>query len=96
MHDSIETAIGYVVIDSDGESVRVTFKPTVAGEVRHEVRDGDGGHVSVYTMGKTPPKPMQEITQNGSTFEVLGVRKSGSGYDVLNGNTKTWEKWVED
>lgn len=96
MHDSIETPIGYVTVDSDGKTVEVRFKPTVAGSVRHELRDEGDGHVSVYAMGRKPPKPNQEITQNGSTFEVVGVRKNGSGYDVLNGNTGSWERWVED
>lgn len=96
MHDFIETQIGYVIVDCDGERAEVRFRPTVTGSVRHDVTEEDGVPVTVYSIGKKPPKPMQEITQNGSTFEVLGVRRSGSGYDVLNGNTKCWERWVED
>ena len=92
MHDFVETPIGYVIVDSDGETVSVSFKQTVEGSVRHDVH----GLTSLFRLGKRPPKPQQEITQNGSTFEVIGVRVNGDGYDVLNGNTGAWEKWVED
>ena len=30
------------------------------------------------------------------SIAVNDRRKNGSGYDVLNGNTGSWERWVED
>lgn len=94
MHETIDTPIGIVAVDYDGDSVQVSFKSTVSGEVIHETTDSDGTFASKFSIGVAPPKPHDEITQNGSTFEVISVRRSVDGYDVLNGNTGVWEKWV--
>lgn len=96
MRNVIETPIGYLNVESDGYDVTVTLKPTMSGKVRHEVKEVGGCMASVFSIGKRVPRPYEEITQNGSTFEVLGTRRSGDGYEVLNGNTRVWEKWLED
>lgn len=91
MHEVVDTPIGSLVIDCDGTEVEVAFKQSVDGVVGVAL---DGNRVR-YSIGRKPPKEHSEITQNGSTFEVIGVRMNGDGYDVLNGNTGVWEKWVE-
>lgn len=92
LSDFIQTDMGQVqVLHGDGE-VRITFYADRPSSVTY---GHDGNSMTVMTRPKVP-SAHDEVTQNGSTFEVLGVRKSGDGYDLLNGNTGAWEKWVED
>jgi len=91
MYDEVETPIGIVTVESDIDSVDVSFVPN-SGMPTLSVE----GRTATFSLGVKPPAKNSEITQNGSTFEVLDVRPNGRGYDVLNGNTKVWEKWVED
>lgn len=88
----IDTAMGMVEVNETEGSVRIAFFESEPGMTRCE-HDQTG---MTLTMGKQPPTLHQEVTQNGSTFEVLGVRRNGIGYDLLNGNNGVWEKWVED
>lgn len=91
MYEEVETPIGVVTVECDADSVDVSFVPD-SGAPALEV----DGHTVTFTRGVKPPAKNSEVTQNGSTFEVLDVRPNGSGYDVLNGNTKVWEKWLGD
>lgn len=93
MHETVETPIGYVIVEASDNSAKVSFKQTAFGDLEADY-DGDGRTVT-FVVSKSP-RLNSEVTQNGSTFEVIGVRKSDGGYDVLNGNTGCWEKWVED
>lgn len=91
----VTTDHGTVIVSWDENSVTVSIetpneKPT---EVTQEERP-ESMSMTVRFGGRAPHKG-DEVTQNGSTFEVIGVRRNGDGYDVLNGNTETWEKWVE-
>lgn len=90
MHEEVETEVGTIVIESDECEVEVSVIPN-GGVVEVSV---DGGSAT-FSLTKRHPMPHDEVTQNGSTFEVLDVRRSGSGYDLLNGNTGVWERWVE-
>lgn len=91
MYEEVETPIGVVTVECDADSVDVSFVPN-SGVPALSVE----GHTVTFSQGVKPPAKNSEITQNGSTFEVLDVRPNGSGYDVLNGNTKVWEKWLGD
>ena len=91
MHSEVETPIGTLTIEGDGKEVEVACVPS--GE---PVAVTVEGRVATFSTERRPPAPMSEITQNGSTFEVLDTRRNGDGYDVLNGNTGVWEKWLED
>jgi len=90
MRHEIETPIGLVSMEFDERSCEVAFLPE-HGEADVAVEDGS---VTFSIRGKAP-SPGREVTQNGSTFEVIDVRRNGDGYDVLNGNTKVWERWLE-
>lgn len=82
-----------VLTDADGE-VLVRFHPNDPNSVMTRF----DAETCTLTVSKLRRKPVKhsEVTQNGSTFEVLDVRPNGHGYDVLNGNTKVWEKWLGD
>lgn len=91
MYQEVETPIGVVTVEYDAGSVDVSFVPN-SGIPTLSVE----GHTVTFSQGVKPPAKNSEVTQNRSTFEVLDVRPNGSGYDVLNGNTKVWEKWLGD
>jgi hypothetical protein len=92
LSDFIETDMGQVQVEHGDGRVRVTFHANSPSSVTY------GHDVNSMTVMPRPkvPSAHDEVTQNGSTFEVLDVRESGDGYDLLNGNTRAWEKWVED
>ena len=93
--DFVSTDIGEVQVltDVDG-AVLVRFHPNDPNGVMARY-DADSCTLTVSRLRKLPAR-YSEVTQNGSTFEVLDVRPNGAGYDVLNGNTKVWEKWLGD
>lgn len=96
--NEIKTEQGKFTFEEGEGSLSVKFTPT--SNVT-ELRDvdalmlDDGSCVVEYKFGKRHPRVGEEVTQNGSTFEVLDVRQSGTGYELLNGNTGVWEPWVE-
>lgn len=93
--DFVSTDIGEVQVLTDGDgTVLVRFHPNDPNCVM--ARFDAGSCTLTVSRLRKPPARHSEVTQNGSTFEVLDVRPNGRGYDVLNGNTKVWEKWVED
>lgn len=100
MVDGIRTEEGTVEIDHEEGRLVITFSPTEGNNVK-ELRDvdalmrDDGSCVVTYQFGKRHPRKGEEVTQNGSSFEVADVRQNGTGYDLLNGNTGVWEKWIE-
>ena len=91
MHSETDIGIGTLIVNEGVGWAEVSIIP-YEGAIEASLEDGT---VTFTTVSRKPVKN-SEITQNGSTFEVIDVRENGSGYDVLNGNTKTWEKWVED
>lgn len=93
-NDFVETSIGQVNVSEEDGVVTVAFHANDTDTLRCLLEYGE---VPTMTLrkGRKVPKPFQEVTQNGSTFEVLGVRANGAGYDLLNGNTGVWEPWVE-
>lgn len=95
MDGYITTKHGTVSVDWDDDSLTIDFEHGDGRKVNVETERFDKFTDVRFKFGKRLPAPHDEITQNGSTFEVLGVRSNGEGYDVLNGNTGTWEHWVE-
>lgn len=94
--DFVPTRYGNVRVEHSIDGVCVTIPTPSDIATDYEVSEGsDDLTLNVKVKAKRPHKG-QEITQNGSTFEVLDVRKNVVGYDVLNGNTGVWEQWVED
>ena len=86
----ITTEIGQVQVSHGEGYVVVRFHPDKPDVARVKVSEME------MTVTETArPVKHSEVTHNGSTFEVLDVRPNGDGYDVLNGNTGTWEAWVE-
>lgn len=90
----IATSIGEVQVLEDVDGVIVRFHANDRKAISVGFEEGD--MTMTVSTRKRPPARYSEVTQNGSTFEVLDVRQTGGGYDLLNGNTKTWERWVED
>ena len=90
----VGTGIGEVQVVDYGEGfVLIRFHPNEPKTSRVKF-DEDTMTMTVAKL-KGHPTKHSEITQNGSTFEVLDVRRNGDGFDLLNGNTGTWERWVE-
>lgn len=95
MNDRITTKHGTVSVEWDDDSLAIEFAHGDSRKVTVSTDRFDGFTGIRFEFGKRLPVPHDEISQNGSTFEVLGVRSNGDGYDVLNGNTGTWEPWIE-
>lgn len=90
MRREIDVPTGTVAIEADDSEVEVSFLPSEGNaDVAIE------GDAVTFRMRKKPVTN-SEVTQNGCTFEIVDFRRNGDGYDVLNGNTGVWEKWVED
>lgn len=94
--DLVETEHGTVRVEHNIDGICVVIPTPSELATDYKVMEGSDGLVLYVTMDVSRPHKGQEITQNGSTFEVLDVRPNGSGHDVLNGNTGVWEQWVED
>lgn len=91
----VGTGIGEVQVVDYGEGfVLIRFHPNEPKTTRLKFDESTMTMTAAKLNGH--PTKHSEITQNGSTFEVLDVKQTESGYDVLNGNTGIWERWVED
>lgn len=92
--DIIETPIGHLEIDYDDRSVRVKLKQTAHGTIMHDM-DTDGRcHSSFFLLQKRLPTLFEEVTQNGHTFEVMGVRLTENGKVQVKNEQGVWEDWV--
>jgi len=95
MDGHITTKHGTIEAEWNDDSLSITISHKNGRKVTSEVVKGETYTEIIFSYGKRVPVTGDELTQNGSTFEVSGVRPNGEGYDVLNGNTGTWEPWVE-
>lgn len=93
---AIKTPLGIVTVVMGESDVSLRFEPSsgiACGDCR---RDADGTVVTrLWTVARRPPATYDEVTQNGHTFEVQGVRmKEGGGHQIKN-EQGVWEDWVE-
>jgi phosphoribosylformylglycinamidine (FGAM) synthase-like amidotransferase family enzyme len=95
MDGYITTKHGIINAKSSDDTLIIMMSHRNGRKVTSEVVRGDTYTEIIFSYGKRVPVTGDELTQNGSTFEVSGVRPNGEGYDVLNGNTGGWEPWVE-
>lgn len=86
----VPTSLGMVVVEDGGDLVTVTFDGNDPRNVRVTFSDGR----MTACKGKTPPKPYQEVTQNGHTFEVQGSKiDPETGAVMLLNEQGVWEHW---
>lgn len=93
----VETPIGSVFVTYDPRSREVvaSFHGDIPELVRHHVEVIDGIPELHVAIGPRVPHVGDEITQDGSSFEVSGVRQAEDGEIQVKDDTGTWRKWKE-
>lgn len=96
---SVELGIGtleIIVPDPDEtKAPRLVFRPNnCTRPICHTAEDDDGNLVIDLTVGTKIPRIGQEVTMDGRTFEVIGVRIDGNGfYQVCRDTDGVWMAW---
>lgn len=93
-HDVIPTKYGQIDVEHGDERVVVTFHGNNPEKVRTYFSQNGVPRLVIWE-GKRPPRIGDEVTQNGRTFEVTGVRKAEGGVVMLLPDNGVWETWVE-
>lgn len=99
--NSLEIEIGIgtldvIVSDSDvTKTPRLVFRPSDGTQpLWNTFEDEHGNLVIDLSVGRKPPKVGQEVTLDGRTFEVAGVRCDGHWYyQVLRDTDGVWVPW---
>ena len=93
MAQEIKTPIGevFVTYSAKRNEVDVSFHPR--GRAHYEVMYNDSTpEMTITESPSRPPAIGDEVTQNGRTFEVTGVRREG-GRVMLERDGAAWEEW---
>lgn len=89
----VKTPIGevFVTYSAKKNEVEVSFHPR--GRAHYEVMYNDSTpEMTITESPSRPPVIGDEVTQNGRSFEVTGVRREGGRY-MVERDGLAWEEW---
>jgi hypothetical protein len=89
----VKTPIGevFVTYSPTRKAVEVSFHPR--GRAHFDIQyNNDRPEMVVAETPTRPPAIGDEVTQNGRSFEVTGVRREGGRYMVERDGV-AWEEW---
>lgn len=90
----VRTPIGEVLVTYIGGKVVASFHPRY-GYALCDFEDGRSPQMTLSVTSRRPPAVGDEVTLEGSSFEVKGVRMEHGRLMLLDGGTGVWRKWQE-
>lgn len=89
----VQTPMGDFFVTYLGGEAAVSFHPRYKDHARYLCSyDEKSPQMTITMIHKRPPAVGDEVTQNGRTFEVTGVKRT-NGRFMIERDGLTWEEW---